>query len=231
MASTRASTSDGTELWPRENRSEDRAPTPPTTPSPGARGEACGDAGVAGRTGRALDAACVEQHQQRVALAAGELEVDVAGEAVLGARLGVPVVDRVRHHAAYAGHQLVAQRGEPSGPARADARRRACRPPRTRRSPAGRSSRTGCRAPGRRRGAGRSASARGVRRARRRRRARRSCGRSRSSRRRRSRRSRAAAGRGPGRRRCAPGCRVRGRSRRPRRSAGRCRPRCWPTSP
>ncbi len=44
------------------------------------------DARVAGGAGRALDAPRVEQHQQRVALAARELEVGVAGEAVLRAR-------------------------------------------------------------------------------------------------------------------------------------------------
>ena len=41
------------------------------------------DPGRAGRAGRALDAAGVEQQQQRVALAAGEGEVRVAGQPVL----------------------------------------------------------------------------------------------------------------------------------------------------
>ena len=74
-----------------------------------------GHAGVARRPGRALDAAGVEQHQQRVALAPGELEVRVAGQPVLEARLGVAVVDRVRHLTAYAGHERVPQTGQSLG--------------------------------------------------------------------------------------------------------------------
>ena len=42
-----------------------------------------GHAGRAGRAGRAGDAARVEQHQQRVALAAGERQVRVAGQPVV----------------------------------------------------------------------------------------------------------------------------------------------------
>ena len=46
------------------------------------------DAGRAGRPGRALDAAGVQQQQQGVALAAGEGEVRVAGQAVPGVSRG-----------------------------------------------------------------------------------------------------------------------------------------------
>ena len=56
-----------------------------------------GHAGRAGRAGGALDAASVEQHQQRVALAVGEAEVGVAGQP-LGRRVELgPVQVRVRH--------------------------------------------------------------------------------------------------------------------------------------
>ncbi len=44
-----------------------------------------GDAGRAGRAGGALDAARVEEHQERVALAVGEAEVRVAGQRGSGA--------------------------------------------------------------------------------------------------------------------------------------------------
>ena len=73
-------------------------------------------AGRAGRPGRALDAAGVEQHQQRVALAAGEAEVGVAGQPVRRPVDGVTVQVRV-------GHDLDA----PGGPGRRAARRPARR--------------------------------------------------------------------------------------------------------
>src|SRR3954469_10827895 len=69
------------------------------------------DAGRAGRARRALDAPGVEQHQQRVALAAGEAEVTVAGQPPVD----VAVHDGVRHDLADPGHQVVAQPGQPRG--------------------------------------------------------------------------------------------------------------------
>ena len=101
IASTSASTSAWVEVWP-----EREAQRGPRELLRGAHREqhvgGLGYAGVAGRSGRALDAARVEQHQQRVALAAGELQVRVAGQPVVGAVPRVAVVDRVRHLAAYA---------------------------------------------------------------------------------------------------------------------------------
>ena len=131
--------------------------------------------GVARRARRALDAARVQQHQQRVALAPGELEVRVGGQPVLRAALRVAVVDRVGHLAADTLDQGVAKGGQSLSLLAAGVRPRSGRPRRSRRWRAGRWSRTGCRAPGRRRAAGRSAAAHGVRRARRRRTGRRSC--------------------------------------------------------
>ena len=73
--------------------------------------EGCGDAGRAGRAGGALDAAGVEQHQQRVALAAGEAEVRVAGQPVRPGRGRRGGGRRAPPRAP--GDQLVAQGGEP----------------------------------------------------------------------------------------------------------------------
>ena len=68
-------------------------------------------AGRARRAGGALDAAGVEQHQQRVALAAREAEVGVAGQPVL-----VGAVDgRVGHLAQHPADQVVAQVADPGG--------------------------------------------------------------------------------------------------------------------
>ena len=54
----------------------------------------------------------VEQHQQRVALAAGEAEVDVARAAV-GRRPASPLSTASGTARPDAGHQVVAQRGQP----------------------------------------------------------------------------------------------------------------------
>ena len=71
IASTSASTSAWVEVWPSENRSE-RAGLLVVAAHREQHVRGLGYAGRAGRPGRALDAAGVEQHQQRVALAAGE---------------------------------------------------------------------------------------------------------------------------------------------------------------
>ena len=117
-------------------------------------------AGRAGRAGRAGDAAGVEQHQQRVALAAGEGQVRVAGQPVRRGRcrgsplrrgVGRPAPGRRRD-------EVVAQRGDPRGvlglvlDGELDGRAR------SRRSPGCRWCRSGCRAPGRRRAAAASTS-------------------------------------------------------------------------
>ena len=70
----RASTSSWVEVWPREKRSG-RAPGPRPRPWRAGRGWA-GPRGGAGRAGRAGDALRVQQHEQRVALTAGEGEVE-----------------------------------------------------------------------------------------------------------------------------------------------------------
>ena len=185
-------------------------------------------AGVAGRPGRALDAARVEQHQQRVALAAGERQVRVAGQPLHR----VAVVDRVGHlleHARAPGARAAAASRSASSGWRRTATSQATAKPamaggsivpeRMSRSwppPCSSGGRLQLPAHDERADAVRPADlvagdGHRVDPA--------------------ARRSRAAAGPAPGRRRCARGCRGRGRSRRARRWAAPCRPRCWPTSP
>ena len=86
------STSAAVEVWPR--REPQRRPRAARSSAPIASStwRGLGDPGRAGRPGRALDAGRVEQEQQRVALAAGEGEVRVAGQPVDR----VAVEDRVR---------------------------------------------------------------------------------------------------------------------------------------
>ena len=70
-------------------------------------------AGGAGRAGGALDAAGVEQHQQGVALAAGEAEVGVAGQPAGAGGRAVQV--GIRHDLGHPAHEVVAQRGDAGG--------------------------------------------------------------------------------------------------------------------
>ena len=78
--------------------------------------------GRAGRAGGALDAVRVEQHEQAVALAAGEGQVRVARQprrpAVDRAGAGVAVEQRVRHGGQHLADEVVAQPGEHRGPPR-----------------------------------------------------------------------------------------------------------------
>ncbi len=209
MASTTAVTSASVEVWPEgeAQRAAGRGVLAAHRQQHvGGLGHAC----RAGRAGRALDAAGVEEHQQRVTLAAGEGEVDVAGQPLGVPGVGTRAVEhRVGHDLEHAGDQALAQGGHPRRVLGLAAHREARARRRSRRSRGCRGCRCGCRAPGRRRARAGPPRPRGVRRARRRRAVRRSCDRSRSSRRRRRRRSRRAARRGPARRRCAPGCRAR----------------------
>ena len=69
-----------------------------------------GNAGIAGGTGGALDALGVQQHQHRVALAAGEGDVDDVRQPVLWSGLGIAVDDRVRDDAADALDHALPQR-------------------------------------------------------------------------------------------------------------------------
>ena len=73
------------------------------------------DPGRAGRPGRALDAAGVQQQQQGVALAAGEGEVRVAGQAVLRRQPRVTAEDGVRHDLEHPAYQVVTKAGDPLG--------------------------------------------------------------------------------------------------------------------
>ena len=75
------------EVWPSEKRSEWRAGSS-SQPIASSTCEGCGTPAEQAEPGRALDAAGVEQHQQRVALAAGEAEVGVAGQPLRRGRRG-----------------------------------------------------------------------------------------------------------------------------------------------
>ena len=152
MAAASASTSDSVLVWPSENRSE-----LPGLLLVAPHGEqhvgGLGHAGRAGRPGRAGDAAGVEQHQQGVALAAGEGQVRVAGEPVLEAGVRVAVDAGVRHLRLDPLDQVIAQRGDPDGVVGLVLDRELDGRGRTRRSRGCRWCRSGCRAPGRRRAA------------------------------------------------------------------------------
>ena len=233
IASTTASTSaGGARCGPSEKRSECRACVRVAAHrEQHVRG--LRHAGRAGRAGGALDAAGVEQHQQRVALAAGEAEVGVAGQPVPPTGVDGPPC-RCASGTTSSTRRTRSSRSaaDPGGVLGLVLDRRARRRPRSRRSPGRRGCRCGCRAPGRRRApaavtsqlaayderadaVGAADLVPGERQ-------RVDAARP---------RSRPAPRRRPGRRRCAPGCRARRRSRPPRRPAGGCRPRCWPTSP
>ena len=109
------------------------------------------DPGRAGRPGRALHALGVQQHQQRIALAAGERQVRVARQPASGRAQRCPVEHDVRHPLAYSSNELVAQRGRPGRRAPAARPPRPGRRPRSRRLRARRACPTGPPAPGRRR--------------------------------------------------------------------------------
>ena len=210
----RASTSAAVEVWPSEKRSEPRARA-----SSSAHGQqhvaGLGDAGGAGRAGGALDAPGVQQHQQAVALAAGEAtggRCRAAGSPDRSA--GSPLSTRIGH------------RGDARRRPGRRAARRARGAPRVLAADGHRDGRREADDAGHVEGAGadvallaaavqqRGAGDVAARAAARRRRAgRRACARSASARRRRSRRSRRAAGRPPARRRCGTGCRARARPR------------------
>ena len=74
-----ASTSASTLVWPNESRSDPRA-LAGSAPIAMQHMRRLRDTGRARRTGRALDSLGVQQHQQRIALAAAEGEVRVAGQ-------------------------------------------------------------------------------------------------------------------------------------------------------
>ena len=96
IASTRASTSAAVVVWPREKRSETAGLLVVAAHRQQHVG-GLGHAGRARRAGGAGDPAGVEQHQQRVALAAGEGQVRVAGQPVVGVAVGVAVDAGVGH--------------------------------------------------------------------------------------------------------------------------------------
>ncbi len=115
IASTRASTSAAVEVWP-EREAQRVAGLLVGAPHGQQHVRGLRDAGGAGGAGRALDAASVEQHQQRVAVAAREAQVGVAGQA-LGARaieLGTVEVG-LGHGLDDPADQVVAQRRHPGG--------------------------------------------------------------------------------------------------------------------
>ena len=92
------------------NRSECRAPSS-SQPMASRTWDGCGTPAEQAEPGRALDAAGVEQHQQRVALAVGEAEVGVAREPVVDVAVEVGVGDDLGHPA----YQVVAQGRHPLG--------------------------------------------------------------------------------------------------------------------
>ena len=78
--SSAASTSASTLLWPNESRSDPRA-LAGSAPIAISTCDGCATPAVQAEPGRAFDSVGVQQHQQRVALAAAEGEVRVAREA------------------------------------------------------------------------------------------------------------------------------------------------------
>ena len=116
-----ASTSAGVEVWPRENRSDPRA-VASSAPIASSTWLGWATPGRARRAGGALDAVGVEQHQQRVALAAGEGQVGVAGQprraAVDDAGARVAVQHGVRHAREDLADEVVAQPADHGGPLR-----------------------------------------------------------------------------------------------------------------
>ena len=103
------------EVWPSENRSEWRAASS-SQPIASRTCEGCGTPAEQAEPVEHSMPAGVEQHQQRVALAAGEAEVGVAGQPVgrPGLQLGAVQVG-VGHHLDHPADQVVAQRGDPGG--------------------------------------------------------------------------------------------------------------------
>ena len=94
----------GVEVWPSEKRSECRAWSS-SQPMASRTWDGCGTPAEQAEPVEHSMPAGVEQHQQRVALAAGEAEVGVAGEPIVGIAVEVRVGDDLDH----AAYQVVAQ--------------------------------------------------------------------------------------------------------------------------